>query len=88
MVTTANVISYVISGCAILITLFSRVKDGTKQDSTAMTTVIVKLDNIDKGVSDIQKEMRDIRADQRVLENRVTIIETLIGMGGNASGEK
>lgn len=81
MPNVANVISYGISILAILITVYTLVKNGTKEDSTAMTTVIVKLENIEKGVGDIQKEMKDIRADLRTLENRVTILETLFGRG-------
>lgn len=81
MVTTANVISYAISVLAVLITIFTLVKNGTKEDSTAMTTVIVKLENIEKGVSDIQKEMRDIREDVRNLESRVVALETLQKIG-------
>lgn len=83
----ANVISYGISILAVLITVYTLVKNGTKEDSTAMTTVIVKLENIEKGVSDIQKEMRDIRADLRTLENRVTILETLFGRGEKPDGK-
>lgn len=83
----ANVISYGISILAVLITVYTLVRNGTKEDSTAMTTVIVKLENIEKGVSDIQKETRDIRADLRTLENRVTILETLFGKEEKPDGK-
>ena len=88
MPNVANIITYAISLLAILITIFTLVKNGTKEDSTVMTTVVVKLENIEKGIADIQKEVKDIRADVRALETRVTILETLSKKGGVQNGKQ
>lgn len=81
MVTTANVISYLISAVAVLITIFALVRSTTKEDSTALTTVLVKLENINSIVSETQRDLKSIREDVRSIENRVTRLETLMGDG-------
>ena len=47
-------------------------KSDTKQDVSEMTTVIVKLENIGTGISDIKKEMGDLKKD--IKEDRERII--------------
>ena len=78
MVTTANMISYAISILAVLITIFTLVKNGTKEDNTVMTTVVVKLENIEKGVSDIQRDQRDMRDEIKDHTARIVKIESFI----------
>ena len=48
-----------------------------KNDATQMTTVIVKLENIGDGVSEIKNDMRNIRVDVQNLHERVVAIEAL-----------
>lgn len=78
MVTTANVITYLISGFAILITIYGLVKSSTKEDSSALTTVIVKLENIENICKDNQRETKEIRDDVYKLDKRLTKVETLM----------
>lgn len=40
-------------------------KSDVKQDTTAMTTVIVKLENISNGITEIKSELQSVKADQR-----------------------
>ena len=61
----------------VVISAYALIKSTTKQDATSMTTVIVKLENIDKGVNEIKNENKDLRADLRALETRVTVLETI-----------
>lgn len=82
MITTANVISYGISIIAVLITIYTLVKNSTKEDSSAMTTVIVKLENIENGVKETQRDMKDLRDDVRGIDKRVTRLETLMEDSG------
>lgn len=78
MITTAQMISYAISILAVLITIFTIVKNGTKEDNTVMTTVVVKLENIEKGVSDIQRDQRDMRDEIKDHSERIIKIESFI----------
>jgi len=78
MISTANMISYAISILAVLITVFTLVKNGTKEDNTVMTTVVVKLENIEKGVSDIQRDQRDMRDEIKDHNARIIKLESLI----------
>ena len=82
MITTANVVSYGISIIAVLITIYTLVKNSTKEDSSAMTTVIVKLENIENGVKETQRDMKDLRDDVRGIDKRVTRLETLMEDSG------
>ena len=78
MITTAQVISYGISIIAVLITIYTLVKNSTKEDSSALTTVIVKLENINSIVSETQRDMKSIQEDVRGIDKRVTRLETLM----------
>ena len=78
MITTAQVISYGISINAVLITIYTLVKNSTKEDSSALTTVIVKLENINSIVSETQRDMKSIQEDVRGIDKRVTRLETLM----------
>lgn len=78
MITTANVISYGISIIAVLITIYTLVKNSTKEDSSALTTVIVKLENIESICKDNQRETKEIRDDVYKLDKRLTRVETLM----------
>lgn len=46
-----------------------------KKDASQMTTVIVKLENIGEGVSEIKSDMRNIRSDVQELRERVAAVE-------------
>ena len=91
MITTAQMISYAISILAVLITIFTIVKNGTKEDNTVMTTVVVKLENIEKGVSDIQRDQRDMRDEIKDHSERIIKIESFIEQiekqGGTSLGK-
>ena len=75
MVTTANVISYAISILAVLITIFSLVKTSTKEDSSALTSLIVKMETIKDICKDTQTSIRNIQDDVKQIDKRVTRLE-------------
>lgn len=54
------------------ISAYALIKSNTKQDAISATTVIVKLERIEKDIA----EIKDLRADIRALETRVAILET------------
>lgn len=78
MITTANVITFCISIFAILVTIYNLVKNGTKENTGELTTVIVGLENIKDGVSEIKRDMKDMREEIRGIDKRVTRLETVI----------
>ena len=46
-----------------------------KKDATEMTTVIVKLESIGTGVTEIKSDMKNIRQDLQELRERVVVVE-------------
>ncbi len=46
-----------------------------KKDASELTTVIVKLENIGTGVTEIKSDMKNIRADIQDLRERVVVVE-------------
>lgn len=62
----------------IAISAYALIKSNTKADAVSATTVIVKLESIEKGITEIKTENKDLRATIRALENRVTVLETLL----------
>ncbi len=60
-----NYLPYIISGLSLLLAWYSFSHNNTKQDTTELTTVIVKLENIGVGITDIKSEIAALRNDQR-----------------------
>lgn len=50
-------------------------KVDTKTDATEMTTVIVKLENIGNGISEIKTEMSNVKEDMKDIRDRVIRVE-------------
>lgn len=46
-----------------------------KQDATQLTTVIVKLENISSGISEIKADMRNVKDEVRDLRDRIIKVE-------------
>lgn len=73
-------IAVVISVLSLIFTVFQGAsamkrnsKKDTKEDTVQLATVIVKLEDIDRGVKSIQEDMRDVRSD--IQQNRERIIK-------------
>lgn len=58
-------ISIIISGITLLFSLYVFSQNNTKQDTTELTTVIVKLESIGSGITDIKAEISALRDDQK-----------------------
>lgn len=78
MVTTANVITYLISGFAVLLTIYNLVRNTTKEDSAAMTEVRGDVKSIKETVMDIKSEVISSRQEVRSLDRRLTAVETVL----------
>ena len=75
-------VAMVISILAIALTIYNTVvgqkranRSDTKGDATTITTILVKLENIDKGVSRIEAENAAIRGEVRELRDKVIVNE-------------
>lgn len=73
-----NFIPWTIALLSLLVTIYSLVKKGTKDDTTELTTVIVKLENIQDICKQSNKTINDMQDDLKALDRRVTTLETLV----------
>lgn len=53
-------------------------KQDSKKDATDMTTVIVKLENIGNGITEIKTEMNNVKNEQRESRDRIVKVEESI----------
>lgn len=77
-----NVIGYVISILSLLvagIVGFSNTRRNTsaddKKQSAEMTTVIVKLENINTGINEIKADVRNVKNEVQELRERIVVVE-------------
>ena len=75
-------VSTLIAICSVAFAVFSGIiamkrekSIGDKKDAAEMTTVIVKLENIGSGISEIKTEMRNVKSDIQDLRDRLIIAE-------------
>lgn len=50
-------------------------KVDTKSDTAELTTVIVKLENIGNGISEIKTEMTNVKEDMKEIRERLIVVE-------------
>ncbi len=60
-----NYVPIIISLCSLAFAIYSAVSKNNKDDTTAMTTVIVKLDSLQSDIRDIKGEINNMRDDQQ-----------------------
>ena len=65
-----------ISVLGFIFTVYVHTSKDNTDNTTERTTVIVKLDNIEKGVDGIKSEMSSLRNDQREDHDRLIKVET------------
>ena len=56
-----NYVPIIISLCSLAFAIYSAVSKNNKDDTTAMTTVIVKLDSLQSDIRDIKGEINMLR---------------------------
>lgn len=71
-----NYIPIVLSVCSILLSAYMFVSKNNKENTSELTTVIVKLENIGNGISDIKKEIASIKDDQKEDHDKLIVLET------------
>lgn len=75
-------VALLVSGIAVAFALYKGMVDikrsektDVKQDTTEMTTVIVKLENISTGVTEIKNEITNVKNDARESRERIIKVE-------------
>ena len=68
-------IPYIISALALLFSAYQFVKMSEKEDTSQITTVLIKLENITELVAEIRKDVRDDREERRDLRDRLVAVE-------------
>lgn len=71
-----NYIPIVLSVCSILLSAYMFVSKNNKENTSELTTVIVKLENIGNGIADIKKEIASIKDDQKEDHDKLIVLET------------
>ncbi len=70
-----NNIPWIISALSLLFAVYSFSRNNAKQDTTELTTVIVKLENIGTGINDIKTEISALKNDQKEDHDRLIKVE-------------
>ena len=70
-----TVVPIIISMATLLFSLYVYIINTNKVNTTELTTVIVKLENIGTGISDIKSEMSSIKTEQKEDHDRLITLE-------------
>lgn len=70
-----SVLSLIVSAVVGFSAIKSRNSSDMKQETTQLTTLIVKLENINDGVMEIKADMRNMKDDVRELRDRLIKVE-------------
>lgn len=71
-----NYIPIIISLCSLLLALYTYMSKANKESTTELTTVIVKLEAISGGISDIKSEIASLKDDQRTDHDKIIKLES------------
>ena len=67
-----------ISICSLLLAIYTFLSRNNKENTTELTTVIVKLENIGNGISDIKSEIASMKTDQKEDHDRLIKVESSV----------
>lgn len=73
-----SVVGFCISATAIGVTIYNAKKKETKEDMGQMTTLVVGVETIKDGISEIKRDLKDTREEMKSFDRRLTRVETLI----------
>lgn len=69
-------IPIVISVLSLLLAIYTFLSRNTKENTTELTTVIVKLENIGNGITDIKSEIASMKNDQKEDHDKLIKLES------------
>lgn len=72
------ILTVVISVLSLLLALYTLLSRNNKENTTELTTVIVKLENIGNGISDIKAEIANMKNDQKEDHDRLIKVESSV----------
>ena len=67
-----------ISIASLLLAIYTFISRNSKENTTELTTVIVKLENIGAGITDIKAEIAGLKTDQREDHDRLIKVEASV----------
>lgn len=67
-----------LSVCSFLLAAYTFLSRNNKENTTELTTVIVKLENIGNGISDIKSEIASMKTDQKEDHDRLIKAESSV----------
>ena len=70
-----NYLSYIIPTLSLLLSFYIFSKSNIKQDTTALTTVIIKLENINENITSIKSDLSIVRQDQKEDHDKLIKLE-------------
>lgn len=71
-------VPYLISFLSLLLAAYTFLHKNNKENTTELTTVIVKLENIGAGITDIKAEIAGLKNDQREDHDRLIKVEASV----------
>lgn len=69
-------IPIIISVFSLLLAIYTFLSRNTKENTTELTTVIVKLENIGNGITDIKSEIASMKNDQKEDHDKLIKLES------------
>lgn len=72
------VLTVFVAFCALLVSIYSLISKSNKENTTELTTVIVKLENIGAGISEIKSEIASMKNDQKEDHDRLIQVESSV----------
>lgn len=72
------ILTIFIAFCSLLVSIYTLISKNTKENTTELTTVIVKLENISGGIADIKAEMNTMKTDQKEDHDRLIQVESSV----------
>jgi len=69
-------VPYIISFLSLLLAAYTFLSKNSKESTTELTTVIVKLENIGNGIADIKSEIASMKNDQKEDHDRLIQVES------------
>ena len=71
-----QVMPIVISLCSLVLAAYTFLAKNNKDTTTELTTVIVKLESISSGITDIKAELAGLKSDQRDDHDKIIKVES------------
>ena len=72
------ILTIFIAFCSLLLSIYTLLSKNNKENTTELTTVIVKLENISGGISDIKSEIASMKTDQKEDHDRLIQVESSV----------